>query len=161
MESKFVRLDEIHAIGIGARTTNRLEFDQSSAKIPGLWNKFLAEGMAEKIPNQEEPARLMGIYTNYISDHTDEYELIIASAVTSLNDIPEGMSGVTILAGDYLVFQARGQMPNAVIQTWKGIWDYFAEDSSYERLYTTDFELYRGDSEADIHIAVKKRNQPL
>lgn len=157
MESNFVQLNEIHAVGIGARTTNEQEFDRNSAKIPGLWNNFLAEGMAEKIPNKEEPARLMGIYTNYESDHTGEYELILASAVTSLEDIPEGMAGVTIPAGGYLVFQARGQMPNAVIQAWQYIWDYFPGDSDYERVYTADFELYKGDSEADIHIAVKRK----
>ena len=36
----------------------------------------------------------------------------------TLNDLLDGLTGVTIPTGNYLVFAAHGSMPQALIQTW-------------------------------------------
>jgi len=46
-------------------------------------------------------------------------------------------------------------MPQAIIQTWVGIWGYFSADIKYQRAYTFDFELYQVPDRVDIHIGVK------
>ncbi|MCO7317717.1 effector binding domain-containing protein, partial [Riemerella anatipestifer] len=53
---------------------------------------------------------------------------------------------------------AKGEMPNAVINTWIDIWN---RDEELNRKYTYDFEVYgensqKGqDSEVEIYIATK------
>ena len=75
--------------------------------------------------------------------------------VSTLNEPLDGLTGVTIPAGNYVVFTAHGSMPQALIQTWGAIWEYFSGDPKYQRAYTFDFELYQAPDRVDIHIAVK------
>ena len=77
----------------------------------------------------------------------------------NLDGVPTGMVGVTIPAGRYLEFAIRGQMPQALIETWQSIWKYFSGVSAYQRAYTADFELYKRNpetqqTEVSIYIAI-------
>ena len=146
---------ELRLIGIETRTTNRDEMAPSTARIPGLWGRFFQEGIAERIPNRKPGGPLIGAYTNYESDHTGRYSLVIGSEVSSLESIPEGMVGLTIPAGAFLVFRAQGPMPSALIDTWTYIWDYFSRETRHERLYTVDYEAHLGSERVDIHIAAE------
>ena len=65
------------------------------------------------------------------------------------------MRGITIPSGKYLVFTAMGPMPQALIETWAYIWDYFSKDSGYIRTYSTDFERYESSERVEIYIAIK------
>ena len=61
-----------------------------------------------------------------------------------------------IASGDYLVFEAKGEMPQVVIEAWGNVWNYFSsEDAKHTRAYTSDFEVYKSDSEVAIYIAIK------
>lgn len=157
MQPKVVTKDEIKLIGLETRTTNQQEADPTVAKIPGLWQRFFGEGMAEKIPNQVSPGGLFGTYTNYESDHTGEYSLVVAAEVGNLDTVPEGMTGLTIPSTKYLVFPVKGEMPMALVQAWGNIWNYFGNGTAYERTYTADFELYDANdpTKVDIYIAIK------
>jgi predicted transcriptional regulator YdeE len=59
--------------------------------------------------------------------------------------------------GQYRKFEAKGKMPEAVVQAWQEIW---ANDADLDRKYTADFEVYGAksqqgdDSVVDIFIAV-------
>ncbi|HLF19945.1 MAG TPA: GyrI-like domain-containing protein [Bacteroidota bacterium] len=141
-------------IGMEVRTSNQLETMASSAKIPLLWKKFHEE--KEKIPNRKNEQTSLGVYTNYKSDHSGEYSLIAASEVSSLDKIPEGMVAHIIPPGKFLIFSAKGRMPQAVVNAWKQIWKYFANGSQFKRAFTVDFETYNSanEDEVDIHIAI-------
>jgi predicted transcriptional regulator YdeE len=160
MEPKLTMGGGMKVIGSEVRTSNLLEGDQTTAKIPGLWKRFLEEKLEDKIPNRTRPGNLFGVYANYESDHTGMYSLIVSAEVSSLDCVPEGMVGLTIPAGKYLVFPASGPIPDAIIQTWQIVWNYFSQSSEYRRTYVADFESYRWkpdtqQTEADIHIAVR------
>ncbi len=158
MEPQFVSEAEIRFIGEAVRTTNQAESNPSSARIPGLWGRFFAENIPGGIQDKTEPTAVLGVYTNYESDHTGEYSLIAACRVSSLDKIPDGMTGGVIPASDYLVFAAKGAMPQALIAAWGSVWNYFASPRAYRRSFTTDFELYQGREEVGIYIAVTKNN---
>ena len=145
----------INAIGIEVRTNNTLEMDPSKAKIPVLWGKFFQEGIPEKISSKKPNSVPLGIYTDYESDHRGPYSLIASVETTDLKSIPNGMRGLTIPSGKYLVFTSAGRMPQALIETWMYIWNYFSKSSNYTRTYTTDFERYESKEKVEIHIAVK------
>jgi predicted transcriptional regulator YdeE len=68
------------------------------------------------------------------------------------------MVGVTIAAAEYLVFPVPGRMPEAIVNAWGKVWNYFAQSSAARRAYTTDFELYKttnGEASAEIYVAIE------
>jgi len=160
MDPSLTALAEMKVIGIELRTSNAREANPATAQIGGLWRKFLEEILIEKIPNRKDEGVILGVYKNYESDHTGLYSLVLSAEVTRLDFVPEGMVGLTIPAGQYLVFPARGPIPDAVIETWQRIWSYFPSSSGFQRAYTFDFERHQWNAETqqaevDIYIAVK------
>ncbi|MCT6762008.1 GyrI-like domain-containing protein [Riemerella anatipestifer] len=87
-----------------------------------------------------------------------EYTAIIGVPVSTLNEIPNGLVGREFEAENFQKFVAKGEMPNAVMNTWIDIWN---RDEELNRKYTYDFEVYgensqKGqDSEVEIYIATK------
>ena len=76
-------------------------------------------------------------------------------AVDASVQTPDGLVSVSIPAGPYPLFQAEGDMPGVVIDTWKEIWTYFSKPSGHVRAYTTDFEPHRGPKAVEIYMSVK------
>ena len=154
MNPRLITVKRMYVAGLEVRTTNPEEMNPATAKIPGIWGRFHQEGLIEKVPGRRSGCAPLGVYSKYETDHTGPYSLLAGVEMSGPN-VPDGMVGVTVLEGPYLVFSAHGPMPQSLIQTWLAIWDYFSKDSKYGRAYTTDFELYRGKDTVDIHIAVK------
>jgi predicted transcriptional regulator YdeE len=149
----------MHVVGIEVRTKSALEANPATARIADLWNRFFHDKVSEKIAHREDASAVLGVYTNYESDHTGFYTLIVGVQVQNAKAIPTGMVGVTIPAAEYLVFSAPGKIPDAIIAAWGRVWDHFAQSSALERAFTTDFELYRtgstGETSAEIYVAIK------
>ena len=68
---KQTTIKSFKVIGVSVRTTN--ENGQSANDIQALWDKFMSEGVANKIPNKID-GEILSIYTNYESDHTKPYD---------------------------------------------------------------------------------------
>jgi predicted transcriptional regulator YdeE len=129
----------------------------SEAKIPGLWNDYLGGGVPARIPNKAADQSNFAVYTSYESDHSGPYTLVLGQQVGSLDLIPDGMVGLKIPAGHYLVFNADGPLPDAIVATWKEIWTYFQDNRHYKRAYSSDFEAYgAAPNSAEIFIAVEQ-----
>lgn len=147
--------DEFKIIGISSRTTNKNS--QALQDLGALWGRFFSEAIAEKVPHKISD-EIIAIYTDYQSDYTEEYTTIIGLKVSSLDEIPEGMVGREFPEENFQLFTAKGEMPNAVGETWMEIWN---QDSQLNRKYTYDYEVYSAksqngeNSEVDIFIAVK------
>ena len=147
--------DGFKIIGISIRTTNKN--NQSQQDLGKLWGQFHADNVFNKIPNKVS-GNILSIYTDYKSDFTDEYTTIIGVPVATLDEIPNGLIGREFGAEHFKEFVAKGEMPNAVVNTWLDIWQ---KDKELNRKYTYDFEVYgekcqNGEnSEVEIYIAVK------
>ncbi|QCX01493.1 AraC family transcriptional regulator [Aggregatimonas sangjinii] len=142
-----------HVIGISVRTTN--ENGQAASDIGSLWERFMTEGILQKIPHRINDD-ILSIYTNYESDHTRPYDTILGCKVSSLDRIPDGMVGQTFVGGTFAKFNAKGNVTEgAVYRTWVNIWN-----TNLNRLYTADFEVYgkkasnRSNAEVTIYVAV-------
>ncbi len=60
--------------------------------------------------------------------------------VSSLEDVPENMTTLTIPAATYAVFTTRkGPVAEVVCEAWEYIWKWSKEN---KRAFTIDFELY-------------------
>lgn len=150
-----MNIQKFNIIGISIRTTN--ENEQSGKDIPALWDKFISEGIAEKIPNKINHS-IYSVYTDYEKDHTKPYTTILGCAVESLDFIPDEMVGITIETGSYEKFIAKGNLNDGiVINEWIKIWK-----SDLNRSFTSDFEIYGEkaqnpeNAEVDIFIAINR-----
>ena len=148
-------IQKFNIIGVSIITTN--ENEQSGKDIPALWDKFISEGIAEKIPNKINHS-IYSVYTDYEKDHTKPYTTILGCAVESLDLIPEGMIGKVIETASYEKFIAKGNLNNGiVINEWIKIWN-----SDLNRSFTSDFEIYGEkaqnpeNAEVDIFIAINR-----
>jgi predicted transcriptional regulator YdeE len=143
-----------YIVGISARTSN--ENGQSSQDIPALWNKFMSENILSKIPGRIDDT-IYCAYTEYEKDHTKPYTTLLGCKVKDLSAVPEGMKGITVDAGNYKLFTAKGNlMEGAIFQEWMNIWN-----SGVSRTYSVDFEVYGEkakdptNAEVEIFVAVK------
>ena len=142
-------------IGISTRTTNK--DNKAQQDLGQLWGEFYSENLFEKIPNKLSN-EVLTIYTDYKSDFTEDYTTIIGIPVSTLAEIPNGLVGREFQAENFQKFTAKGEMPNAVVNTWIDIWK---RDKELNRKYSYDFEVYgkksqNGEnSEVDIYIATK------
>lgn len=141
-------------IGIAVRTTNAN--GQAVTDLGKLWGQFMSETISN-IPNAISQ-EIIAIYTDYESDYQGAYTAIIGKKVRSLDEIPNGMIGREFPTAKFQKFIAEGEMPNAVVQTWKAIWE---QDATLHRAYDYDFEVYGeksqngNQSEVEIFISVK------
>ena len=128
------KIEKFSVIGISVRTTN--ENGKAEQDIPVLWNKFITEGIAEKIPNKMEDT-IYCIYTEYEKDHSKPYTTILGCKVESLHNIPRGMLGKTFEEANYTKRLAKGNIfKGMVFDEWTKIWA-----SDLDRAFTADFEV--------------------
>jgi len=150
-----IQIETFKVIGIQVRTTNK--DGQSKIDLEKIWNRFFSENIYETIPDKLD-GDMYSIYTDYESDYTGAYTTFVGCRVGTLEDIPDGLIGLEIEGGQYIRYVAKGKLPNAVMNTWKEIWQ---SDSDLNREYTVDFEVYGPKSqnpenaEVEIYIAVK------
>lgn len=150
MDPRPTTLKELKLVGIETRTSNADESDPAKARIPGLWKKFYEDGISKKTPEIVTPEMVFAVYTNYESDHNGKYSLILTSEVKNLKQIPEGFTGITVPPSKYLVFLAKGKLPEAIIETWKEVWKYFSQSRDHKRTYAADFEIYDKRAQWDV-----------
>jgi predicted transcriptional regulator YdeE len=148
------KIQKFSVIGISVRTTN--ENGQAGKDIPGLWNKFMTEGIIEQIPNKIDSS-IYCIYTEYEKDHTKPYTTILGCKVENLDTIPNGMVGKTFEEATYTKHVAKGNILQGIVfEEWTKIWN-----SDLDRTFVADFEVYGEkaqnpeNAEVDIFIGVR------
>jgi predicted transcriptional regulator YdeE len=146
-------IEQYYIIGMAIRTTN--ENGQSGIDIPLLWHTFMTENIAAQIPNKVDNT-IYSVYTDYELDHTRPYTAIFGCQVSSLDEIPQGLTGTTIEGGKYVVITAKGRLSdNIVFNEWQKIWN-----ADIPRTFRADFEVYGlkaqnpADAEVDIFLSV-------
>lgn len=138
-------IDSFTITGFTVQTQNSDEFNEETAKLPKLWQQFHSSNPASN-------TTIFGVYSDYESDAKGAYRVTVG--VTHNNHDAE-LHTIKINSGNYLVFQGKGPMPQAVIETWKRVWDYFTLRAPYQRCFRTDFEAYSNENEVSIYIGVK------
>lgn len=151
MQPMLVSVQPFVVSGLAVRTVNRDESDPSRAQLPGLWGQFYAQQLPDKIPNRTANSLVYGVYSDYESDASGPYT--VTAGVSVSVPAPE-YSSAPVRAGQYLVFESRGAMPQAVVDGWSAIWQYFEQPRKWRRLFVTDYEEYREPDRVAIFISV-------
>jgi predicted transcriptional regulator YdeE len=149
-----VRRAEARVVGIQAQTSSLLEADPATAAVPGLWRRFEADGLADRIPDRAGTRTTCAVYTDYQDGDERRFRCLVGAEVTGKGEAPEGMAAVIVPAGDYLVFAARGPMPEALAATWARVAEFF-EHAPMARAFTADLEVhYQAGSAVDVFVAI-------
>ncbi|MBN8753441.1 MULTISPECIES: GyrI-like domain-containing protein [Variovorax] len=148
MEPIRQHVDAFRVSGLTVRTTNREESDPATARLGALWGRFFGEETYASTPNRTADTRIFGVYSAYESDANGAFDVTAGVVVT------DGEGSIPIEAGNYLVFNGQGEMPQMVISTWQRIWQYFEAHPNVARSYRSDFEAYEGPDKVAIHIGV-------
>lgn len=143
--------DSLKVIGIQMKTTN--ENGQSGKDISRLWDKFRKEHILDKIPNKKGQD-VLALYSDYEGDYTKPFHYTICCEVTSIEEVPPGMTSIIIPTADYTILNATGKFPDCLIKTWHDIWA-----SDLKRSYRYDFEVYKtfdpNHADIDVYIGVR------
>jgi predicted transcriptional regulator YdeE len=157
MQPTLARLEPFFVVGISARTINREEADPEKARLGNLWNRFFSDSIMQRVPNQAAESNIYGVYSEYESDATGHYTTTVGIKTVEPPESDGEFTAVKVQGGEYLVFEKQGPIPDIVVETWQSIWEYFSTTSDYDRMYTTDFEEFRGQDHVAIHIAVRRQ----
>ncbi|MCL1123498.1 GyrI-like domain-containing protein [Shewanella surugensis] len=156
-------IETFSVAGLAVRTKNALELAPSTAKISSLWELFNIRCGSLL----SEDANVYGVYTHYESDVSGEFDIIACADTLTIAQLSNDQSvldpdvsatalTVSVESGKYLVFSAKGKMPQTVIQLWGEVWRYFnAYDCGHIRNFNTDFEYYKSDNEVEIAIGIE------
>lgn len=147
---EILRIKNFSVAGLSIRTNNASEMNPGIAQIGKLWERFYSSYSS----HFSSDSIFYGVYYNYESDYSGDFS-VMAAALELLDFQGEETEILLIEEGDYLVFKGSGPMPQTIIDVWSGIWSYFSSSDEYERLYKTDFEVYKGPSEVEVYIGVK------
>ena len=145
-------LDAFHVIGAYVRTTN--VNNKALKDIGELFGKFVSENILEKIPSKISDD-IYCVYTDYESDFNGPYTAVVGCKVSTLTDIPTGLTGITIPESKYQVYKSTGKLSVSLARTWEGIWN-----SDLNRRYSADFDIYGEkvkdfeDAEVETYVAI-------
>ncbi|SIS07670.1 GyrI-like domain-containing protein [Pseudomonas sp. A214] len=156
MDVKLKAVEPFTVAGLQVHTRNADEQQPEMARIGPMWQQFFSEGLFDKIPARQSESFVYGVYSNYESDATGYFDV---TAGVQVDATSAGYAAVDIEGGDYLMFSAKGPMPDCVIQTWGLIWAYFVDNPQTLRRFTTDFEVYSGPDSVAIYIGVQSADE--
>lgn len=142
---KTVQKETFYIVGISVRTSN--EEGRAMQDIPKLWQQYMEDQTAEKIPNKLSNFNY-AVYTDYEKDHTKPYTMILGCEVSNLDHIPSGMIGKVIEKATYQKFTVTGDLSKGVpiVEQWNEIWNM-----DINRKYAADFEVYGEKSYANVN----------
>lgn len=151
---KKVNVSSFFVTGITVRTCN--SDGRAMVDIPQLWGRFMSEGLMEQIPDQVGTG-IHAIYCDYEGDHNLPYTTFLGCQVSSLDNVPQGMTGREFGGGAFSMVTAKGNMEDKIVfKAWKKIWK-----SDLDRKYDYDFEFYGEkaenpqDAEVEIYLSLK------
>ena len=150
-----VELEETKLVGLALKEKTTNVNEQSSIDCGNLWQEFEKGKYAEMIPNKLSD-EILAVYHQYEGDHTQPFSYFIGCKVKAGTEVPPGLETLTIAKGTYQKINAKGKMPDCVINAWKDVWV-----SEIPRSFKMDFEVYNekskdwSNAEVELYLSVK------
>jgi len=149
---------EFYIIGITIRTTNKAAINNGTIK--NLWQQFFTQSILSKIPNKINH-ELVALYYDFENDKNGEYTVLLGARVSSIDEIPTGMTAQIVSTQKREVFiSEQGPVGQVCFELWKKIW-ILEDEKKLDRRYIADYELYDERSQdpqnaqLTIHIGIK------
>jgi predicted transcriptional regulator YdeE len=145
VKHRIVAKPAFQVVGVPLRTSN-----SRGEEIGALFGRFFAENTLARIPDKLGDGAIT-LYTDYESDHTGLYTIVLGAIVSRTEHVPPGMVTRTVPAQRYAAIESRGDMPAALKATWFEVWR-----SDLPRSFGVDFDLQRGSDAVDVHVALRE-----
>ena len=146
MKPELVKINSFSVDGLSTRTKNSEEMNSATSRIGKLWDSFYKTDLARKTN------LIYGVYSNYESNEHGLYTLTVGIKEDTPSDTLN-YERVLVNAGSYIRFGKKGALPKVVFELWQEVWEYFSNESVYQRKFTTDFEDYSMQGGIDLYIA--------
>lgn len=140
--------------GYEVRTSLALEQNPQTARIPPLWQKIESGALELLIPKRLAKGKPFVVYFNYESEQ-GPFSVLLGYQVRGQDDVPPGLSGLNIPAGQYLMFSVPSARPESVRQAWRQIRAYFQQPGAPKRAFTFDYEVYENPQRVSIFVALQ------
>lgn len=115
----------------------RVDPEDAMGTIGALWGRVLADRALDGVDGRLDAYSLLAAYTDYATDETGPYTLMVGVPVRTDAATPEGLVRRKFGAQRAASIRVRGSVPVVVQQTWAAI-----HTSSLERSFTVDYERY-------------------
>jgi predicted transcriptional regulator YdeE len=149
-----------YVVGLSTRTQNAAEMN-GKGKIGEVWQRFLGQNLAAKIPNKLG-VDLIAIYADYETDHTGYYTYLLGVPVSSTEHLPPGLTLKHVPAGRYAVLRSnRGVIKQVVPELWQRIWALSPSQLGGSRAFQVDYEIYDQraadpeNAQIEVHVGLR------
>lgn len=160
-----VEVPALRVVGFSIRTSSQAEAEASPGEGPiaRAWQQFSELDLEKQVNNPHVSGEVVAVYHDYASDAADEFTLTIGLRVTALHQVPAGLVGVEIPFQTYARYVLTGTPEDVLTRTIPPIWNEINQDSSLERAYTYDLEVYRPGKTTDslsleVLVAIKSNS---
>ena len=151
--------ESFYVAGFSARTNNASEASGHGV-IGRLWQDFYQKNLAAQIPHRIG-TDIIVVYSHYASDEKGDYTYLLGARVSSIDNLPAGMSYRKIVPGTYAVLTTdRGPVTQVVPALWKKIWEMSPANLGGKRAFLTDYEVYGSraadpqNAQVEFHIGI-------
>ena len=159
VEPMIVELDSMTVVGI------QTLFSMKCNLIPVLWERFSPR--MQEIKNVVRKDVALEVSYDMQSEAEEETFFVLAGLiVSSVGEIPEGMTYMHVPAHEYAMFTHYGPI-SRIYDTYDRIYNELLPRSAYEvdeaactiEWYDKRFKMENPDSEYDIYVPVKERQE--
>lgn len=159
MKYRIVERDAFQVVGVKREFICSTE-DAGIPGIPEFWGEAHENGTVNQLLQliNGQIKGLLGITENF---HEEKNTINYWIAAEHSGEVPDGLSSFEFLASKWVVFEVRGPIPTAMINTWKQIYSEWFPSNGYEPAEIAPFEayidsdLYSENSSNEIWVAIK------
>ncbi|WP_318153083.1 GyrI-like domain-containing protein [Metabacillus arenae] len=162
MKYHIVERDAFQVVGL----KNEVSCEESTeAGIPGiqeLWREAQQNGTVNRLLELDN-GEITGLLGMSVDNSKQKNELVYWVAAEYSGNLPPGLFSLEVPESKWVNFEVRGQVPEAIIRTWKKIFSEWFPSNSYEHAPagTPSFEVYTNldpaspDSYSEIWVPIK------
>nr|WP_154324541.1 GyrI-like domain-containing protein [Pantoea sp. 201603H] len=150
---KIVERPVLSLVGVSTRTNNTNEIDVTTAKILPLWRHFYQDIYPEQLSGDV----VYGVYSNYESDASGEFDVTVAVKAQEDENVQTGsmFDKIELAPGRYMVFSGQTGAGNPVFHLWQQVWQHFEQTGCpHQRCWITDYEIYYRDGKIELLIGI-------
>ena len=122
----------MRVVGVSGKVSNDRE-----DLIDSVWELFENSDVLDYLNENNISEDIVSVYHEFESDYIGKYTLLIGYEVEDDYETPIGLNFVDIELNHTTVV-VKGELPDAIFEEWDNIY----EDTSKERAYIADFDIY-------------------
>lgn len=148
--------------------SQKVKTEEAFEVIPDIWGNAWKDGIMKRFLDNfpgYRPSGFLGIAQGGGWGESEYMEYIIAVTnhvdTSSCEYVPvlEGMKEFSYPAGTWVIFEANGELPNAIQEVYKQFYTEWLPSSGYELANLPVIECYMQENQQEVWISIVKNNK--